>query len=61
MATAQETVTYQECQNQEQNGAGGPLILRAINDWASMPKEFKKPMPKSIFKREFDKFLNNSF
>ena len=27
MATAQETVTYQECQNQEQNGAGGPLIL----------------------------------
>ena len=27
MATAQETVTYQECQNQEQNGAGGPPIL----------------------------------
>ena len=27
MATAQETVTYQEYQNQEQNGSGGPLIL----------------------------------
>ena len=25
--TAQEMVTYQECQNQEQNGAGGPPIL----------------------------------
>ena len=35
--------------------------FRAINDWASMSKEFKKPMPKSIFKRELDKFLNNSF
>ena len=35
--------------------------FRAKNDWASMPKEFKKPMPKSIFKRELDKFLNNSF
>ena len=35
--------------------------FRALNDWASMPKEFKKPMPKSIFKRELDKFLNDSF
>ena len=35
--------------------------FRAINDRVSMPKEFKKPMPKSIFKRELDKFLNSSF
>ena len=35
--------------------------FRATNDWASLPNELKKPMPKLIFKRNLNKFLINEY
>lgn len=52
-------VIYPVFLNQERIGGNVNVLLEAIQDWTTLPNELKKPMPKFIFERNFDKFLIN--
>ena len=54
-------VTCPKSTDQERNGAETKHITEAINDWALLPSELKRLMPKTIFKRKLKQFLFNHF
>ena len=53
-------VTCPKSADQERNGAE-KKYYKAINDWALLPSELKRLMPKTIFKRKLKQFLFNHF
>ena len=54
-------VFYQDFLSRERNGEDVLHIFRALNNWATLPNELKRPMPNAIFKWNLNKFLCDLF